>query len=41
MGLYLFLHQLQVLFAIFPKKGFEKKKKNEKITEPLVKYTKK
>ena len=29
MGLCLFLHQLQVLFATFPKKAFEKKEKYE------------
>ena len=27
MVLYLFLHQLQVLFATFPKKAFENKRK--------------
>ena len=40
MALYLFLHQLQVLFATLAKKAFEKNK-TKKITKLFIKYTKK
>ena len=40
LGEHSFLHYSQVLFATFPKTALEKKKKNKE-TELLIKYTKK